>query len=255
MQAVVVDCISVVDPQLAPIIRVNAELIIACPSYPQHTCPTHGKMIASGKTAPFTVRVAVVHHLDFTSHVWPTPVQVLAPPTLPEVKYLLSEASASAREGAHNPPPVSGISASIPEQHPCMTTTLKHLNSHCMCPRTKMLYSLPIAPSMQSIVVDGVPFVDPQLAPIIGDKAEPVMTRFADSQRACPSHCEVIAPCKTAPFSVCVAVVHCLDFASHVRSATIQILAPTALAKIEDLLQETRATRTTTSTRASPCAK
>jgi hypothetical protein len=62
-----------------------------------------------------------------------------------------------------------------------MTTALKHLNSHTMSPTTKMLDGLPIPPTMQAIVVDCVPLVDPQLAPVIGDDAEPVLASFADS--------------------------------------------------------------------------
>jgi len=62
-----------------------------------------------------------------------------------------------------------------------MTTTLKHLNSHTMSPTTKMLDGLSIAPAMQAIIVNGIPFVDPQLAPIIGDDAESVLARLADS--------------------------------------------------------------------------
>jgi hypothetical protein len=134
-----------------------------------------------------------------------------------------------------------------------MTTTLEHFNPDSKRPRTKMLDGLPITPAVQAIIVNRVPIVDPQLAPIIGDNAEAVMTGLADFQLACPSHCEVIAPSKTTPFSVCVAVIHHLDSASHIWSAAIQILASTALAKVKDLLQETRSTRTTTSTRAPPC--
>jgi len=226
---------------------------MACPTDFQFACPTHSEVIASRKTTPFAVCVAIVHCLDFASHVWSTPFQVLAPPALPKVEDLLPEARASAIERARNPPSVSSIRASVPEQHPCMTTTLKHLHPDSLRPRTKMLDGLPIPPAVQAIVVNCVSIVDPQLAPIIGDNAEPVVTGLADSQRACPSHCEVIAPSKTTPFPVCVAVVHHLDSASRVWSAAIQILAPTALPKVKDLLQETRATRTTTSTRASPC--
>ena len=77
-----------------------------------------------------------------------------------------------------------------------------------MPPSAKTPGGLPIAPPMQAIIVDCVPIVDPQLTAIIGDNAEPVVTGLADSQRACPSHCEMIAPSKTTPFPVCVAVVH-----------------------------------------------
>jgi hypothetical protein len=48
-----------------------------------------------------------------------------------------------------------------------MATTLKHLNSHAVYTRPQMLDGLPIPPTMQAIIVDGVSIVNPQLAPII----------------------------------------------------------------------------------------
>jgi hypothetical protein len=62
-----------------------------------------------------------------------------------------------------------------------MTATLKHLNSYTMSPTTKMLDGFSITPAMQAVIVNGVPFIDPQLAPIIGDDAKPVLPRLADS--------------------------------------------------------------------------
>jgi hypothetical protein len=50
MQAIVVNCVSVVDPQLAPIIGNNAEIIMPSSENSQAPCPTHGKVIASSKT-------------------------------------------------------------------------------------------------------------------------------------------------------------------------------------------------------------
>jgi hypothetical protein len=48
-----------------------------------------------------------------------------------------------------------------------MATTLKHFHPHEMRAFAKMLDGLPIAPSVQAIIVDCVPVVDPQLASII----------------------------------------------------------------------------------------
>jgi hypothetical protein len=62
-----------------------------------------------------------------------------------------------------------------------MTAALEHLNSHTMSPTAKIPDGLPIPPTMQTIVVDCVPIVDPQLAPVIGDDAESVLAGFADS--------------------------------------------------------------------------
>ena len=74
-----------------------------------------------------------------------------------------------------------------------------------------MLDALAIAPAMQAIVVNGIPVVDPQLASIIGDDAEPVVAVLADSQDACPTDGEVIASDKALPFAVRVAIVHHLE--------------------------------------------
>jgi hypothetical protein len=48
-----------------------------------------------------------------------------------------------------------------------MTTTFEHLQPDNMRARAKMFDGLPIAPSMQTIIVDGVPIVDPQFASVI----------------------------------------------------------------------------------------
>jgi hypothetical protein len=62
-----------------------------------------------------------------------------------------------------------------------MTTTLKHLKPHKMPSSTLMLGGLAVAPSMQTVIVDGVPVVDPQLAAIIRDNTESVMASPEDS--------------------------------------------------------------------------
>ena len=63
MQAVVINCVSIVDPQLAPIIGNNAKIIMTCSEDSQATCPPHSKMVAADKSRPFATCVAVVHHL------------------------------------------------------------------------------------------------------------------------------------------------------------------------------------------------
>jgi hypothetical protein len=124
-----------------------------------------------------------------------------------------------------------------------MPTTLEHFNSHAVYPRPEMLDGLPISPTMQAIIIDRVSIVNPQLASIIGDDAESVLACPADSQAACPSHREVITTGKAAPLSACVAIVNCLDYASHVCPATVQVRTTGALPKIEGLLAPTRPTR------------
>ena len=63
MQAIIVDCIPVVDPQLAAVIGDDAEAIMACSANLQFSCPTHSEVVASSEPTPFPVCVAIVHHL------------------------------------------------------------------------------------------------------------------------------------------------------------------------------------------------
>jgi len=104
--------------------------------------------------------------------------------------------------------------------------------------RTNMLSGLTIAPTMQAIVVDCVPIVEPQLAAVIGDNAEVVMPCPEDSQAASPTHCKVIASFESGPFLACVAIVNSMAPTSHVRFATVQVLATTTLTKVESILPE-----------------
>jgi hypothetical protein len=62
----------------------------------------------------------------------------------------------------------------VPEKHPSMTTTLKHLKPYKTPPCTNMLSSLSIAPTVQTIIIYCVAVVDPELAAIIGDNTESV---------------------------------------------------------------------------------
>jgi len=176
VQAIIVNCVSIVKPQLASIVRVDLEVVTACPEDPQTTCPTHSEVIASAKTGPFATSVAIVHHVFPASHVRSTGFQVLAPAALPKVEDVLPEKTRAISDGiagltsatcTHNKPSVPSVSTSVPEQHPSMTTALKHFEFHMMPPGALMLVGLPIAPTVQAIVIDGVPIVDPQLAAII----------------------------------------------------------------------------------------
>jgi len=109
----------------------------------------------------------------------------------------------------------------VPEEHASMTTTLKHFKSYETPPCTNMLSSLSIAPAVQTIIVNCVSIVDPQLAAIIRDNTEVVMPRLEDSQAASPAHCEMIASGKARPSATCVAVVHHVFPTSHIRLATL----------------------------------
>ena len=63
VQAIIVNCVSIVEPQLAPIIGVNLEVVMACPEDSQAACPTHSKVIASRESRPPTACVSIVHCL------------------------------------------------------------------------------------------------------------------------------------------------------------------------------------------------
>jgi len=189
VQTIVVDGVLVVNPQLAAIIRDNTEPVVACPEDSHAACPTHSKVIASGKTRPFTTCIAVVHHMSPTSHVWFATVEVLTAATLTKVEDVLPEEARAISDlipgltsatGTHNHPSVSSIATPVPEQHPSMATTLKHFKPHKMPPGAKMTGSLTIAPAVQAIIVDCVLVVDPQLAAVIGVNTETVMACLED---------------------------------------------------------------------------
>jgi hypothetical protein len=139
-------------------------------------------VIASSKTRPFPVCVAVVDYLNFARHVRSAPIQVLASTTLPKIVDLLFETRRATRFRAHHSPTISSIGTSVPEQHPSMTSTFKHLKSQSMCPSAKMLGGFSITPTMQTIVVDCISIADPKLASIIGDNAEAVVAGPSDFQ-------------------------------------------------------------------------
>ena len=73
-----------------------------------------------------------------------------------------------------------------------------------------MLSDLSIAPTVQAIIVNCVPIIDPQLAPIIGDNAEVVMAGLEDSQAARPTNSEVIPAAIARPIATCVTIVDIL---------------------------------------------
>ena len=100
-----------------------------------------------------------------------------------------------------------------------MTTTLKHLHSHKSPPSTNISSGHTTAPTVQAIVVDGIAVVNPQLAPIIGDKLEVVVACSEDSQTTSPTHSKVIASGKARPFTIGVSVAHVVPPTSHVRFA------------------------------------
>jgi hypothetical protein len=247
VQAIIVDCVAIVDPQLTPIIGDDAKPVMACSENSQAACPTHSKVITSFEATPFLSCVAIVHDLAPTSHVRFAASKVRAPATLTEVKCILHEdtmaisramATCSPATCTHNGPSIAGVWTAVPEQHAGMTTTFEHLKPHKTPPGTHVPSGLSIAPTVQAIVVNCVAIVDPQLTPIIRDDAEMIMTCPEDSHAAGPTHSKVITSSKSRPLATCIAVVHHLAPASHVRPATIQVLASPTLAKIERILSK-----------------
>ena len=152
-----------------------------------------------------------------TSHVWLATVQVLAPPSLSKIESILPEETMFIRDGiiavtsascSHNDPSVASVGAMVPEEHPGMTTTLKHLKPHQVPPSTNLSPGRSAAPAVQAIIVNCVFVVKPQLAPIIGVNLEVVTPRLEDSEAACPTHSEVVVTAKSRPSATCVTIVH-----------------------------------------------
>ena len=163
-----------------------------------------------------------------------TPIEVLAATSLTKVVDVLPEkasaicgpratllAATSATAFAtctHNRPSVSSVGSMIPEEHPCMTTTLKELKSDKTPSTTNIPTGHATAPAVQAIVVNCVSIVDPQLASIIGYELEVVTAALEDSQAASPAHGKVITTSETRPFSASVAVVHHLEWHASILS-------------------------------------
>jgi hypothetical protein len=137
-----------------------------------------------------------------------------------------------------NGPSITSIGTSVPEQHASMTPALKHLQPHESPTCAKMPSSFTVAPAVQAIVVDCVPIVEPQLASIIGDNAEMVMACPEKSHSPCPAHGKVIASAVTRPSASSVTIIYIVSPASQVRFATVQILAPATLTKVESIFHE-----------------
>jgi hypothetical protein len=119
-----------------------------------------------------------------------------------------------------------------------MTPTFEHLESHEMPTTAKAFICLPIAPPMQTIIVNCELVVNPKLATVIRDNAKAVIASLEDSQAAGPAHSEVVTSGKTRPAATCVTVVDIMFPAGHVRFAIIQPLASATLTKVEDVFPE-----------------
>jgi hypothetical protein len=201
MTAIVIDRVCIVDPKIAAIIRDDAETIMASPVEPHAACPTHSKVITSMETRPLTASVPIVHIMFPASMVRAATIQVLAMAPLTKVEYIFHKESMAISDAigivatatcTRNHPPVAGVGTMIPEKHPSVATVLKHLKPYEMPPCTNVPSCDPAAPSVQAIVVDRVPVVEPEVASIIRDNLEVVITCPEKSHAACPTHSEVI---------------------------------------------------------------
>jgi hypothetical protein len=91
MQAIIVDCKTIINPQFASIVRYDAEPVVATPEDSHTTSPACSKMITSRPITPSATSVLVVHFSNPTSFVWSATAQIRAPATLTEVELILHE--------------------------------------------------------------------------------------------------------------------------------------------------------------------
>merc|ERR1719253_696269 len=138
----------------------------------------------------------------------------------------------------HKTPSVSCIGTPVPEVDACMASALEHFKSDKAPPTSKISVSLSIAPGVQAIVIYRVAIVHPQLASIVGVNAEAVVARSEDSHTTCPTYSKVVTATETRPIAICVAIVDHMFPALQIRSATVQVLAPAPLTKVECILPE-----------------
>ena len=183
MQAIIVDRVAIVKPQLAAFIKDNADPMRATPEDSQAACPTDSKVMTSGNTRPSTTCIAVVHIKLPSSQVLSAIVQVLATAALPKKGNLLEKTMR-----------VSGARG------------------------TKMFRALPIAPTVQVIIVDRVAVVKPQVSAIVKDNADPKMTIPVESQAACQTHSKVTTSDNNKQSASCIAVFLFKLPSSHLRS-------------------------------------
>jgi hypothetical protein len=78
-----------------------------------------------------------------------------------------------------------------------MATTFKHFKPYDAPWSAHMFRGFSVTPTVEAIIVDRVPIVNPQLASIIGNNAKSVVPCPEDSHATSPSYSEMIAPGKT----------------------------------------------------------
>jgi hypothetical protein len=174
--AVIVDRVPIINKQVAAVIGDNAVPIIPSPEDPHTTCPTHCEVITCTETRPIASRVPIVHIMFPTLQVRRATIQVLAATPLTKVEGVFSEEAVAISGGSWSRPPatcdnrhpsVSGVRAMVSPEYSSMTTALKHLHSSKTPSSTNMLPCRTTTPAMTPIVVDRVPIVKEEIAPII----------------------------------------------------------------------------------------
>merc|ERR1719253_899259 len=248
VQAIVVNRVAIVHPQFASIVGINAEAVVARSEDSHAACPTHSKVVTATETRPIAIRVAIVDHMFPALQIGSATVQALAPAPLTEVECILPEETMAIRDPVartsravictHKAPSVSCIGTPVPETDACMPSALEHFKSDKTPSSSNVSVSFSIAPAVQAIVVNRVAIVHPQFASIVGVNAEAVVARSEDSHAACPTHSKVVTATETGPIAICVAIVHHMFPALQIRSATVQVLAPAPLTKVECILPE-----------------
>jgi hypothetical protein len=119
-----------------------------------------------------------------------------------------------------------------------MTTMFKRFDSNQAPSSMNVPLCHTAAPTMQTIIVDAVTIVNPQLAAVVRDKLEMIPTASEDSHPGSPSHSKVIMTGKSRPSAAGVPVVNIMFPTLHIWPSTVQILTSTTLTEVEDIVPE-----------------
>jgi hypothetical protein len=244
MQTVVIDRVTIVKPEIAAVVRDKLEVIPAALEDSRTASPTYSEVIVPGKSRPSAAGVPVVNIMLPSSHVRPASVQIRATTTLSKIEGILPEETMPINNSMRLPsartnrqPFVSSVVAMVPEEHASMTTMFKHFESH-HAPSTKVLPCHTATPPVTAIIVDRVPIINKQIAAVVRDKLEVIPAASEDSHASSPTHSEVVTSLKTRPSASSVPVVYFMSPTSHVRPASVEILATTTLTEVERIFHE-----------------
>jgi hypothetical protein len=102
-----------------------------------------------------------------------------------------------------------------------MSTMLEHLEPEKVPSMTHMPPCCTTAPTVQAIVVDSVPIVDPELASVIRYYPEDVSVRTVNPRATCPTNSEVITSAKAWPAATSVAIHYIVTPTLHVWFSTV----------------------------------